>query len=207
MAVLLKREEPLPLGDASAGLSLTLEELAEFDGRELPGTNGQRAAILLAIKGRIYDVSAGHAFYGPGRHYHKLTGRDATRAFCTGCLEPDCLISTTAGLTDAQIKEADRWIELCTRPPARSLHALTPNANPRARLKVSSIAWPPLHSDEHHDKYKLVGQIREPFHDHTDVGNQEAGGGSGESDDWEQEQVERALQAERSKKHRPFRPR
>ena len=36
MPVLMGREEPLPLGDASAGLSLTAEELAEFDGRFLP---------------------------------------------------------------------------------------------------------------------------------------------------------------------------
>ena len=113
MSVILKREEPLPLGDASAGLALTLEELSEFDGRELPeSSEGARAPLLLAIRGRIYDVSAGTAFYGPGRSYHKLVGKDATRAFCTGCLEPACLISSTDGLSEAQIKESERWIEL-----------------------------------------------------------------------------------------------
>uniref|UniRef100_A0A7S0JKE6 Cytochrome b5 heme-binding domain-containing protein n=1 Tax=Calcidiscus leptoporus TaxID=127549 RepID=A0A7S0JKE6_9EUKA len=111
MPVLLGKEAPLPLGDPDAGIALTLEELAEYDGRELPGTNGH-SPLFLAIRGRIYDVTAGAAFYGPGRSYHKLVGKDATRAFCTGCLEPDCLISSVEGLTDSQQKEAERWIEL-----------------------------------------------------------------------------------------------
>eukprot|EP00965_Chrysotila_dentata_P205872 6183215-Pleurochrysis_carterae.AAC.2 len=111
MPILLGREDPLPLGDPDAGIALTPEELTEYDGRELPGTNGH-APLFLAIKGRIYDVTAGKPFYGPGRSYHKLVGKDATRAFCTGCLEPACLISNLEGLSDAQRKEADRWIEL-----------------------------------------------------------------------------------------------
>ena len=128
MPVLMGREEPLPLGDASAGLALTADELSEYDGRPLPESgNGSHAPLLLAVRGRIYDVTAGWSFYGPGRSYHKLVAKDATRAFCTGCLEPACLISNTAGLTAEQLREADRWIELY----------------------------------EHHDKYKLVGQLRE----------------------------------------------
>lgn len=111
MPVLFGQEEPLPLGDADAGVALTLEELAEYDGRELPGTNGN-APLFLSVRGRIYDVTAGAAFYGPGRSYHKLVGKDATRAFCTGCLEPECLISSVKGLTDLQQKEAERWVEL-----------------------------------------------------------------------------------------------
>jgi len=111
MPVLFGREEPLPLGDPDAGIALTADELVEYDGRELPGTNGH-APLFLAVRGRIYDVTAGAPFYGPGRSYHKLVGKDATRAFCTGCLEPECLISSVDGLTEAQQKEADRWIEL-----------------------------------------------------------------------------------------------
>lgn len=111
MPLLLGREEPLPMADASRGLALTLEELAEFDGRPLPDST-ETARLFLAVRGRIYDVSAGHPFYGPGRSYHKLVSRDATRAFCTGCLEPACLISSTKGLSEAQVREADRWVEL-----------------------------------------------------------------------------------------------
>ena len=71
MPLLMGREEPLPLGDASAGLSLTIEELAEYDGRLLPDST-ERAPLLLAVRGRIYDVSAGWPFYGPGKSYHKV---------------------------------------------------------------------------------------------------------------------------------------
>lgn len=111
MPLLMQSEEPLPLADASLGLSITLEELAEYDGRLLPDSS-ERAPLFLAIHGRIYDVSAGWGFYGPGQSYHKLVGKDATRAFCTGCLEPDCLVRNTDGLTEKQLKEAYRWIEL-----------------------------------------------------------------------------------------------
>lgn len=176
MPVMMGREEPLPLADPTTGLGLTLEELAEYDGRVLPNSN-EKAPLFLAIHGRIYDVTAGWAFYGPGKTYHKLVGRDATRAFCTGCLEADCLISSTRGLAPKQLKEAQRWIELY----------------------------------EHHDKYKLVGAVREPNAAETSGGLDDADSDAHaqavkEAEEaWELEQVERAQVAEGSKKHKPFR--
>jgi len=181
MPVLMGREEPLPLADASdVGIALTAEELAEFDGRFLPDST-ERAPLYLAITARIYDVSAAWAFYGPGKSYHGLVGRDATRAFCTGCLEEVCLIASLQGLTAAQAREADRWVELY----------------------------------EHHDKYRLVGLLREPppgLGDYSDEAAAEADkdlpAGSETPDvtpdEWEQEQVQAAQRAEQSKKHRPF---
>ena len=168
MSLMMGSEEPLPLGDASAGLALTLDELSEYDGRQLPEST-ERAPLLLAIRGRIYDVSAGWNFYGPGKSYHKLVAKDATRAFCTGCLEAACLIANTAGLRDSQLKEADRWIELY----------------------------------EHHDKYKLVGQLRtaDPLIGDDDERAEAAEAAAA----WEREQLQRAQDAEGSKKWRPFR--
>jgi len=162
----------------STGLALTLEELAEFDGRALPDSE-ERAPLLLAIRGRIYDVSAGGAFYGPGRSYHKLVGKDATRAFSTGCLDPECLIASTAGLRESQIREADRWIELY----------------------------------EHHDKYKLVGQLRKPVavegesHSGADANAHElAAAAAADADEaLERHQVEQAQAAEGRRTYRPFR--
>ncbi|EOD05277.1 hypothetical protein EMIHUDRAFT_308954 [Emiliania huxleyi CCMP1516] len=101
--LLLGKEEPLPLGDPDSCIgciSFTRDELADFDGRPLP--DGSPSPLYLSILGRVYDVSGGAAFYGPGKSYHKLVGKDATRAFCTGCLAPSCLIS----------REAQRWVEL-----------------------------------------------------------------------------------------------
>mmetsp|Transcript_41004 Transcript_41004/g.92296 ORF Transcript_41004/g.92296 Transcript_41004/m.92296 type:complete len:223 (+) Transcript_41004:224-892(+) len=105
--VLLGREPSL-LADTvpfvENGVVVDTEELKEADGSET-------RPIWLSVKGRVYDVSLGSSFYGPDAHYHGFAGRDATRAFCTGCLEPDCLIASTEGLTNSQLREADRWLE------------------------------------------------------------------------------------------------
>ena len=45
--------------------------------------------IYLALNGTIYDVSASPHIYGPGGSYHFFAGRDATRAFVTGCFDQD----------------------------------------------------------------------------------------------------------------------
>ena len=37
----------------------------------------------------IFDVSANPAVYGPGGSYNFFAGRDATRAFVTGCFKED----------------------------------------------------------------------------------------------------------------------
>uniref|UniRef100_A0A7S1TYK1 Cytochrome b5 heme-binding domain-containing protein n=1 Tax=Phaeomonas parva TaxID=124430 RepID=A0A7S1TYK1_9STRA len=85
--------------------SFSEEELAEF------GDGQAGRPLLLAIFGRIYDVSAGEAFYGYDKKYHAFAAKDATRAFCTGCLRPECLIASTKGLTEAEVKEGRRWLE------------------------------------------------------------------------------------------------
>ncbi|KAF1986405.1 cytochrome b5 [Aulographum hederae CBS 113979] len=64
-------------------LHLTPGELSLYNGTtpDLP--------ILLALNGSIYDVSASPHTYGPGGSYHFFAGRDAARAFVTGCFEED----------------------------------------------------------------------------------------------------------------------
>jgi membrane-associated progesterone receptor component len=52
----------------------SVAELAERNG------TGADKAIWLAIKGKIYDVSAKPHFYGPGASYGVFAGRDVTRA-------------------------------------------------------------------------------------------------------------------------------
>ena len=161
--LMMGKEELLPLADVDSDsmIALTAEELAEFDGRLLIDST-EHAPLYLAVRGRIYDVTAGGPFYGQGKSYHKLVGKDASRAFCTGCLEEACLIPDMSGLTDAQRREADRWVELY----------------------------------EHHDKYKLVGRLRQ-------------GDASSEPDD--ESAVERLLAAQQAEgsdiKRKPFRPR
>ncbi|RDW90234.1 putative heme/steroid binding domain protein [Aspergillus mulundensis] len=64
-------------------VNLTPSELTLYD-----GTNPE-TPIYVAINGTIFDVSANPRMYGPGGGYHFFAGRDATRAFVTGCFAED----------------------------------------------------------------------------------------------------------------------
>ncbi|KAL7552869.1 hypothetical protein ACHAWF_016114 [Thalassiosira exigua] len=112
--VMLGIEEPIKIKDdidAENAMTITREELEEMDGFE-------GAPLYLAIKGRVYDVSAGQRFYGEGKEYHEWVGKDASRSFGTGCrggvdrTGMDCLTESLEGLTEKELKEVDRWLEL-----------------------------------------------------------------------------------------------
>eukprot|EP00039_Didymoeca_costata_P020562 m.341676 g.341676 ORF g.341676 m.341676 type:complete len:467 (+) comp20340_c0_seq1:83-1483(+) len=106
MMMLAGKEEILPLKESNEdGYRMTLEELAKFNGED-------DSPLYLAILGRIYDVSAGKSFYGPGRSYHHYIAKDATRSFATGCAKPECLVPSVVGLSETQKREAYRWLEL-----------------------------------------------------------------------------------------------
>ncbi|KAF5855376.1 hypothetical protein ETB97_009338 [Aspergillus alliaceus] len=64
-------------------LTLTPQQLSLYNGTDtsLP--------IYLSINGSVFDVSANPLVYGPGGHYNFFTGKDATRAFVTGCFQED----------------------------------------------------------------------------------------------------------------------
>lgn len=55
-------------------------ELSEFDGRK-------NKRILMGIRGRVYDVTAGSHFYGPGGPYGNFAGRDASRGLSKGSFD------------------------------------------------------------------------------------------------------------------------
>ena len=62
---------------------MTDKELSLYNGTD---TN---LPILLGLNGSIYDVSANPSMYGPGGSYSFFAGRDASRAFVTGCFDTD----------------------------------------------------------------------------------------------------------------------
>lgn len=66
---------------------LTDAELLGFDGRN------DSLPIYLALNGTIYDITAGagRRIYGPGGPYNFFAGRDATRAYITGCFKEDAV--------------------------------------------------------------------------------------------------------------------
>jgi len=76
----------------------SLEELARFNGTDasLP--------IYLSITGLVFDVTHGSRFYGPGKTYAVFAGRDASRAFVTGCFsDPAHLTLDLRGLAETQL--------------------------------------------------------------------------------------------------------
>eukprot|EP00339_Tiarina_fusa_P019108 CAMPEP_0117073566 /NCGR_PEP_ID=MMETSP0472-20121206/51808_1 /TAXON_ID=693140 ORGANISM="Tiarina fusus, Strain LIS" /NCGR_SAMPLE_ID=MMETSP0472 /ASSEMBLY_ACC=CAM_ASM_000603 /LENGTH=197 /DNA_ID=CAMNT_0004798187 /DNA_START=123 /DNA_END=716 /DNA_ORIENTATION=- len=110
--MLLGNEEPIPIKtrddlNAEELLTLTAEELAEYDG--LDG-----GPLFLGIKGRVYDVSAKQSFYGEDGKYNLFVGKDATHAFATGCLQDteECVNPSMDGLDAKELREIDRWVEL-----------------------------------------------------------------------------------------------
>jgi len=112
--VMLGIEQPIKIQDdidAENAMHITREQLAEMDGFE-------GSPLYLSIRGRVYDVSAGGKFYAEGGEYHDWVGKDASRSFGTGCrggvdrTGMDCLSESLEGLTDNEMKEIDRWLEL-----------------------------------------------------------------------------------------------
>lgn len=71
------------LSSQQGPLRLTDAQLSAYDGKDLS------KPIYLALNGTIYDVSAGRHMYGPGGSYDFFAGRDASRAFVTGCFDSD----------------------------------------------------------------------------------------------------------------------
>lgn len=95
--------EPLPVQD------YTPRELLKYNGVE-------DQHILLALKGKVYDVTAGHMFYGPKGPYKNFGGRDASRALASGSFDEDMFtdvdgpIDTLSDLTDEQREAMDDWV-------------------------------------------------------------------------------------------------
>mmetsp|Transcript_11175 Transcript_11175/g.25893 ORF Transcript_11175/g.25893 Transcript_11175/m.25893 type:complete len:219 (-) Transcript_11175:584-1240(-) len=82
----------------------TLDELWEY------GNGADDSPLLISIFGRIYDVSAGEKFYGPGRSYGNFPGHDVTYALSTGCRTNECVQKKGDELTEKQVEEGKRWL-------------------------------------------------------------------------------------------------
>nr|GLL32766.1 probable steroid-binding protein 3 [Ipomoea trifida]GMD26309.1 probable steroid-binding protein 3 [Ipomoea batatas]GME21630.1 probable steroid-binding protein 3 [Ipomoea batatas] len=84
-------------------MELTAQQLKEYDGTD------PSKPIYVAIKSRIFDVTAGKSFYGPGGDYSIFAGKDASRALAKMSKNADDVSPSLEGLSDKEIGVLTDW--------------------------------------------------------------------------------------------------
>jgi membrane-associated progesterone receptor component len=100
----LTDEELFPEPEEVPSKVFSHAELVQYDGK-------QRSEIYVAVKGIVYDLSAGAAMYGPGGNYEVFAGRDASYALAKMSKNPQDLDRPTDNLSaDAKAMLA-HWLQ------------------------------------------------------------------------------------------------
>ncbi|KAG0240970.1 hypothetical protein BGX31_001552 [Mortierella sp. GBA43] len=89
---------------------LTQKELAQYDGTD------PEKPVYLAVKGEVFDVTGGSAYYAKGGAYGFFSGKDASRAYTTGCFQTH-LTHDLRGLTPGQLASVDSWADFYRNHP------------------------------------------------------------------------------------------
>ena len=66
----------------------------------LPYNGNDGMPVYLAVRGRVFDVSAGRNFYGPGGPYENFAGRDASRGLACHSFDEEMLTKDLDGPLD-----------------------------------------------------------------------------------------------------------
>ncbi|KAG2730967.1 hypothetical protein G9P44_006116 [Scheffersomyces stipitis] len=88
----------------------TPQTLVKYNGVDSP-------KVFIAVKGRVFDVSQGASFYGPGGPYANFAGRDASRGLAFNSFEKICLtpidqpIDKLEDLTEGEKESLNNWEE------------------------------------------------------------------------------------------------
>jgi membrane-associated progesterone receptor component len=89
-----------------------------FTPPDLLAFNGTDASkpLLFAVKGKVFDVTTGRNFYGPGGPYANFAGRDASRGLACGSFDDGMLTKDLEGplddlkdLTSDQVEALANW--------------------------------------------------------------------------------------------------
>ncbi|TYJ57457.1 hypothetical protein B9479_001774 [Cryptococcus floricola] len=84
-------------------------EMKEFTPLQLAMYDGSLdRPVYLAVDGVVFDVTSNRRIYGKGGSYSMMTGRDASRAFVTGCFETH-LTHDLRGLSEDELKSVTHW--------------------------------------------------------------------------------------------------
>nr|CAG4638611.1 EOG090X0A5G [Cyclestheria hislopi] len=82
----------------------TKSELSNFKGID-------GGPIYLAIMGKVFDVTKGVEYYGPGGGYSFFAGIDGTRAFVSGEFTAEGLTDDITGLSQQDYLGLKEWVE------------------------------------------------------------------------------------------------
>jgi membrane-associated progesterone receptor component len=109
----MKIREALGRPDPAAKMPVPVAERRDYSLEELAGYDGTDPTrpILLAARGRIFDVTRGRGFYGPGGPYGVFAGKDCSRALATLSTEPADCVADLEGLSASELEKLDDWIE------------------------------------------------------------------------------------------------
>ncbi|KAG6011807.1 hypothetical protein E4U43_008121 [Claviceps pusilla] len=84
----------------------------------LPFNGEDGRPIFFAVRGRVFDVSGGRGFYGPGGPYANFAGRDASRGLACHSFDREMLtedldgpLDALDGLGEAEMEALEGWEE------------------------------------------------------------------------------------------------
>lgn len=90
--------------------------IQDYTPRMLSNYNGfDLEKVYMAIRGNVYDVSAGRRFYGPSGPYNNFAGHDASRGLAKNSFEIEMVrsfdepIDDLADLNDSEWKSLANW--------------------------------------------------------------------------------------------------
>nr|XP_016472280.1 PREDICTED: probable steroid-binding protein 3 [Nicotiana tabacum] len=84
-------------------MELTAQQLKAYDGSD------PSKPIYVAIKGRIFDVTTGNSFYGPGGAYCMFAGKDASRALAKMSKNEEDVTPSLDGLSEKEMGVLTDW--------------------------------------------------------------------------------------------------
>ncbi|ESW08926.1 hypothetical protein PHAVU_009G086200 [Phaseolus vulgaris] len=84
-------------------MDLTPHQLSQYNGTD------PSKPIYVAVKGRVYDVTTGKSFYGPGGAYAMFAGKDASRALAKMSKNDDDISPSLDGLSEKEIGVLNDW--------------------------------------------------------------------------------------------------
>ncbi|KAK7283137.1 hypothetical protein RIF29_12448 [Crotalaria pallida] len=86
-----------------ATTELTLQQLSQYNGTD------PSKPIYVSVKGRVFDVTTGKSFYGPGGAYAMFAGKDASRALAKMSKNDQDITSNLDGLSEKEIGVLNDW--------------------------------------------------------------------------------------------------